>query len=156
MVMTTDEIVSMYRQAADKTKQIPILADLNLCKPRDIVAVLRQEGEKIPAAYDPEKNKKYRDKAAGKPSQEQPPELVPEEGMRPEPQPGKAAGPVTPRPEEAAVRTLHDAALRALASLLPEEASEDNVWSFHSQAKGVLTLVKEIDDQLVRRGAEDA
>ena len=33
MEMTTNEIVRMYKEAADKKNQINILADMNLCTP---------------------------------------------------------------------------------------------------------------------------
>lgn len=36
MEMTTHEIVRMYKDAADKKKQITILAQMNLCTPEEI------------------------------------------------------------------------------------------------------------------------
>lgn len=47
--MTPGEIVSNYRQAADPKNQIKILADLNVCTPREIEEVLRAEGVDLPA-----------------------------------------------------------------------------------------------------------
>ena len=47
--MTPGEIVSNYRQAADPKNQIKILADLNVCTPREIEEVLRAEGIDLPA-----------------------------------------------------------------------------------------------------------
>ena len=49
--MDADLIVSDYRQAANKQKQIEILANLNLCSPREIAALLRDHGEELPARW---------------------------------------------------------------------------------------------------------
>ena len=49
--MDADLIVSDYRQAANKLKQIDILANLNLCSPREIAALLRDHGEELPARW---------------------------------------------------------------------------------------------------------
>jgi len=42
MMMTNEEIVRDYREAANKSKQIKILADLNCCSPSEIRRVLAQ------------------------------------------------------------------------------------------------------------------
>lgn len=52
MTMTNGEIVSMYRQAAQKFKQIGILADLNQCEKKTIVEILKEAGEQLPSQYD--------------------------------------------------------------------------------------------------------
>lgn len=44
MEMTTNEIVRMYKEAADKKNQITILADMNLCSTDDIRAELIKGG----------------------------------------------------------------------------------------------------------------
>lgn len=44
MTMTNAEIVRHYQEAANKTKDIKVLADLNCCTPADIRAVLAQAG----------------------------------------------------------------------------------------------------------------
>lgn len=49
--MDADLIVSDYRQAANKLKQIDILANLNLCSPREIACLLRDHGEELPARW---------------------------------------------------------------------------------------------------------
>lgn len=49
--MEPDLIVTDYRQAANKQKQIEILANLNLCSPREIAALLRDHGEELPARW---------------------------------------------------------------------------------------------------------
>lgn len=45
MQMTDDEIVRHYREARNKAKDIPILADLNACKPKEIREILIKAGE---------------------------------------------------------------------------------------------------------------
>lgn len=45
MVMTNEEILTMYRQAKSKKEQIGILADLNVCKSEDIINILVEGGE---------------------------------------------------------------------------------------------------------------
>lgn len=45
MNMTPEEICREYRQAKHKDKYIQILADMNLCKPQDILAILSDNGE---------------------------------------------------------------------------------------------------------------
>lgn len=49
--MDADLIVTDYRQAANKQKQIEILANLNLCSPREIAALLRDRGEELPSRW---------------------------------------------------------------------------------------------------------
>lgn len=44
MQMTNSEIAAEYRMAKHKSKQIYILADLNCCKPEEIVQILLDEG----------------------------------------------------------------------------------------------------------------
>ena len=48
MEMTEFEIIKDYGEAKDKTEQIKILADLNMCKPEDIAAVLKKNGIPLP------------------------------------------------------------------------------------------------------------
>ena len=45
MQMTDDEIVRHYREARNKAKDIPVLADLNDCKPKEIREILIRAGE---------------------------------------------------------------------------------------------------------------
>ena len=58
MEMQTHEIVRMYKDAADKKKQITILAQMNLCTPEEIRDELIKGGIDAPDA--PEKRKKTR------------------------------------------------------------------------------------------------
>ena len=43
--MTYEEICRSYRLAANKSKQVDILADLNGCSPQDIIDILTENGE---------------------------------------------------------------------------------------------------------------
>ena len=45
--MTELEMVSSYRQAASKAKQIRVLADLGLCSAEEIIEMLRRHGETV-------------------------------------------------------------------------------------------------------------
>lgn len=67
MEMTTREIVQMYKEAADKKKQITILAQMNLCSPEEIRDELIKGG--IDARTLPRKRKKPGEAtAAGEPA----------------------------------------------------------------------------------------
>ena len=55
MVMTNEEIVRDFNQAANRMKQISILADQNLCTKQDIVAVLVDAGCEVPKVFLPKK-----------------------------------------------------------------------------------------------------
>ena len=46
--MSNAEIVRSYQQAEDKKKQLKILAELNLCKNSEIVAILEANGVEVP------------------------------------------------------------------------------------------------------------
>lgn len=46
--MTAEEIRTMYRDAKNKKKQLLILAELNLCKPADIRAIINGETDELP------------------------------------------------------------------------------------------------------------
>lgn len=48
MQMEPDDVVSLYREASSKTKQIQILAELNACSCRDIAELLAARGEQLP------------------------------------------------------------------------------------------------------------
>ena len=51
MEMTPLEIASEYRTAANKTKQIKVLAELNLCSHRRIAEILQEQGEELPGHW---------------------------------------------------------------------------------------------------------
>ena len=48
MMMSTEEILYSYHNAACRTKQIGILADLNACSRDEITRILEENGEDIP------------------------------------------------------------------------------------------------------------
>lgn len=58
MEMAVVEIVSSYKNAANRNKQIQILADLNACTKRDITELLEAAGISVPKRKYPEKEKK--------------------------------------------------------------------------------------------------
>lgn len=51
MIMTNEEIVRDYRSAKNRTKQIGILADENMCSKRGIVDILLEAGEEVPGNF---------------------------------------------------------------------------------------------------------
>lgn len=51
MIMTNEEIVRDYRAAKNRTKQIGILADENMCSKREIVEILLEAGEEVPGNF---------------------------------------------------------------------------------------------------------
>ena len=62
MKYADDDILQLYREAKDKTKEIKILAELNACKTKDIRDFLKSHGVEVPA------DRRYKDanKAADK------------------------------------------------------------------------------------------
>lgn len=64
MIMSEEEIIKSYREAAYKGSQIGILADLNDCKPSEIHAVLDKHGIDISKNPAPTKRKRGRPAAA--------------------------------------------------------------------------------------------
>lgn len=57
MIMTHDDIVKEYLEAKVPMKQIAILADQNLCKKKEIVAILLEAGCDVPKQYLPKEKK---------------------------------------------------------------------------------------------------
>ena len=51
MTMTNEEIVRHYRQAADKSAEIRVLADLNVTDRNEIIAILEDAGEVLPGKH---------------------------------------------------------------------------------------------------------
>lgn len=49
--MGDSEICTEYKNAANKVKQIEILADLNLCQPRTIAEILSRNGLELPKMW---------------------------------------------------------------------------------------------------------
>ena len=70
MIMTNEEIVRDYRAAKNRTKQIGILADENMCSKRGIVDILLEMGEEVPGNFLSKGKKKAA--ALEQPEQEEP------------------------------------------------------------------------------------
>lgn len=51
MQMDPGEILRDFNAAENKTKQIQVLADLNVCKPMEIARVLQEQGAELPATW---------------------------------------------------------------------------------------------------------
>lgn len=68
MQMTDDEIVRHYREARNKAKDIPVLADLNDCKPKEIREILIKAGELPQPAAPPKKPEPPQDEGLLPPS----------------------------------------------------------------------------------------
>lgn len=119
MVMTNDEIVMEYKQAKNHFKQISILADQNLCRPKDIVQVLLDADCEVPKQYLP------KSKA---------PIEVPE-----------AVAPVPAAIKQAAelytVENIKAIALDVIGELVETEASD----YFSEQVRGIFTFIKHIE-----------
>ena len=106
MTMDKAEIVIDYRRAANKQKQIRILAQLNQCAERKIAEILVGEGEELP--------KKYRE-LLQKPERRR--RKFPDGEATPE---DDAPAPVSPA-DRATDRDLFE----AVATLLPDESREE-------------------------------
>lgn len=127
MQMDNTEIAIDYRRAANKQKQIKILAELNQCAERRIAEILAAEGEELPKKWQEQLQKpsrrswKYPEADA---SRESP--VVSRENAEPveaavEPEPDAPAAPATDRDLFDAVATLlPDAAPVGADSIRPE------------------------------------
>lgn len=123
MEMTKGEIVAEYKAAKVPMKQIAILADQNLCKKKEIVAILIEAGCDVPKQYLP---KEMRTTPAKEPA-----EVVPAEAP-------KGAG--------LEAKSIKEAALDAIVSMLPEEEFDGaTAFSFIDRIRGMLQLIKEIE-----------
>ena len=147
MTMTNEEIVREYRQAAHPAQQIGILADLNECKKKAIVEILREAGCKLPGYYD-----KKPAKAPADPQPIEGPEEAPAEDVQPD-------EPVeVPEIEDDGYIKVADAlpimiraaAIDAIAKLLArsDKSNFDETYDFREQVRGVLALVHEVDHRL--------
>ena len=121
--MTDSEIVAEYKAAKVPMKQIAILADQNLCKKKEIVAILIEAGCDVPKQYLP---KEMRTAPVKEPA-----EVVPAEAP-------KSAG--------CEAKSIKEAALDAIESMLPEEEFDGaTAFSFIDRIRGMLQLIKEIE-----------
>lgn len=66
MVMTNEDIIKEFREAAVPTKQIAILADQNLCSKQEIADILIAGGCDVPGWYKQKKSQKEPKKEAPK------------------------------------------------------------------------------------------
>jgi len=104
MQMGPKEIAVEYRTAANKQKQIKVLADLNQCAERKIAEILAAEGEELPKTWQEQLRKPARRSRK-----------FPDGDATPE---DDATAPVSPA-DRATDRDLFD----AVATLLPETAA---------------------------------
>ena len=125
--MTDGEIVAEYKQAKSPMKQIAILADQNLCKKKDIVAILIEAGCDVPKQYLP---KEMRPAPVKEPA-----EVVPEEVIQKE-----------PRSSGNEMQRVKFAALDAIEKMLPdEECSGGEALAFIDRIRGMLQLIKALE-----------
>ena len=103
MTMTNEEIVRDYNQAANKSKQIKVLAELNCVSPGEIRAVLAQAG--VAGVEAPKRGTRRKTEAPGA-------------GMaRPQGSEGTAQGPAASEPR------IYDR-IETILAALPEGASD--------------------------------
>lgn len=94
LAMEKDEIVTMYRDAKDKKKQVEILADLNLCSQAEILDILKAGGVSHRAL--PRTRKKAMSEPKLPPSEKKP---LPTVSVKPQPF-LKKNNPDPPRPRQ--------------------------------------------------------
>ncbi len=82
MMMSTEEILYSYHNAACRTKQIGILADLNACSRDEITRILEENGEDIPKRkYTKRKKPVQQDEAVQQVEQKEEPAAEPEKAV---------------------------------------------------------------------------
>ena len=113
-VMSGNDILKEYKEAADKRAQVKILADLNACKPREIAEFLSQCGQEVDKRYFWEPPPPRKRKPAAQPIT---PEPDPEE-----PAPAPEPEPKAEEPEEPCMTA------GVLAALLAKVDPEAPVW----------------------------
>ena len=127
MEMTRSEIVAEYKAAKAPMKQIAILADQNLCKKKDIVAILIEAGCDVPKQYLP---KEMRTAPVKEPAEAVPEEVIQEE----------------PRSSGNEMQRVKFAALDAIEEMLPdEECSGGEALAFIDRIRGMLQLIKALE-----------
>ena len=106
MQMGNKEIAVDYRRAANKQKQIKILAELNQCAERKIAEILVEEGEELPKKWQEQLQKPSR-RSWKFPEYPEAPETEPPEAPEAtEPAPMTAEAVPTAAPEKSATVTL--------------------------------------------------
>lgn len=127
MEMTKSEIVAEYKAAKVPMKQIAILADQNLCKKKEIVAILIEVGCDVPKQYLP---KEMRTAPAKEPAEVVPAEVIEDE----------------PRSSGNELQRVKFAALDAIEKMLPdEECSGGEALTFIDRIRGMLQLIKALE-----------
>lgn len=126
MTMTDGEIVASYRQAAHPRKQIQILAELNNCGLDKIKNILRAAGCDIA-------QRKAKEAAS----------------VTPAPKPEETAREIKEKTGISAHGVvLRCAAIDTIAGLLAQtNATEDSVYNFTEQVRGVLALIHTIEKE---------
>lgn len=157
MVMTDEEIIREYAESKNKSNQIKILADENLCRQADIVAILRAAGQPVPNMWLSKKEKEEKvarlAAAAGvkAPVPKPPKKDEPAENRTEPPKPATNAV----RSEPANRQTIAEAAIEAIAKRLRDSYERtyddraDDVLerssNFREQVRGILALVYELN-----------
>lgn len=108
LLMSPEKIASEWRQAKDKTKQIRILAELNLCPEAEIVAILKTQG--VDGRQLPRKYQKPPHRDAPLPSEN--PESADEPPMQPQADPDPEYTFISKRQEECDLLRLESKLLR--------------------------------------------
>lgn len=129
MIMTNEEICREYRQAKTPLKQIGILADENSCTKREIVTILREAGEELPAQFV---------KGPPRPNAETERKALEDAGLI-LPMPVRDAEVLLPGLDTGRVAL---AAVDAIARLLRDSdtGKEEDCWNFMERVRGVLML----------------
>jgi len=160
MTMDKAEIEIDYRRAANKQKQIKILAELNQCAERKIAEILVDAGEELPKKYQEMLLKPSRRSRKFQEAEPEAPETEPAEAPEAtEPAPMTAEAVPAPVPEETLTVTLDPSAWdRAVERKIePGEISAETLLraacrlmagamyleppAFHRYSAGVLDLV---------------
>lgn len=129
MIMTNEEICREYRQAKTPLKQIRILADQNGCRRDEIVSILREAGEELPATYK---------KESPRTNAETERKVLEDAGLI-LPMPVRDAEILLPGLDAGRVAL---AAVDAIARLLKDSdtGKEEDCWNFMERVRGVLML----------------
>lgn len=119
MPMSPGEIVTEYRQAKSRMKQIGILADQNLCSKGEIIDILLSYGEEVPKNMLPKEKKQ----------------------TEPVPKPAPEEAPAALSLEDRLKVKAYD----VITNLLPHVTQEEvSIYSFIDRCYGIAELVKEV------------
>lgn len=144
MTMTNEEIIRDYREAKSPMKQIGILADMNCCTRKEIVAILAEAGEEIPKQY--QKRPKAEKSRGGGGTLETESPAFPggqhEEvlGMNDDTVPASEVLPLMVC--LSAIESIREALVRS------DEITHDDLFAcmtFREQVRGILAVVKDVE-----------